>query len=187
MSDTEEIVIKRQPKNTKPEVAREKLKEKRERLKKEKEEGLIVEAKKRLLQEQQEQKQLQEQEELKKANDPTSLLMSKFDQMMALMIQKPKEEVEEKKTRKPRVKKEVVEEPVKKTRAKKEVEYKAPKPRGKKKVFYTAEDSPSNVFVGDDVAPPQPPMQYMNQYEQEPRNMLLAHLAGRRNMTTQYY
>ena len=54
MSDTEEIVIKKVPratKNTKPEIAREKLKEKRERLKKEKEESLIEEAKKRLQEE----------------------------------------------------------------------------------------------------------------------------------------
>jgi hypothetical protein len=45
MSDTEEVVIQRkprQPKNTKPEIAREKLKEKRERLKKEKDEKLIA-------------------------------------------------------------------------------------------------------------------------------------------------
>ena len=40
MSDTEEVVLSRAPAkrvNTKPEIAREKLKEKRERLKKEKE------------------------------------------------------------------------------------------------------------------------------------------------------
>jgi cellobiose-specific phosphotransferase system component IIA len=186
MSDTEEIVIKRAPKapkNTKPEIAREKLKEKRLRLKKEKEEGLIVEAKKRLLEEQQAQKQLLEQEELKKANDPTYLLMSKFDAMMAMLSSKEAkpqepEPVPEKKTRKPRAKAEPK-------------EPKEPKPSPKapvrrKKVYYQAEESPSNIFLGHDVAPPQEPIQLYNPRDAQ-INPLLAHLAGRRNMNSQYY
>ena len=62
MSDTEEVVIpraKREAKvsNTKPEIAREKLKEKRERLKKEKENMIIEEAKKRLASESEKKQQ----------------------------------------------------------------------------------------------------------------------------------
>ena len=56
MSDTEEVVLTRTKtkviKDTKPEIAREKLKAKRERLKKEKEDFIIEEAKKRLAEEQ---------------------------------------------------------------------------------------------------------------------------------------
>ena len=52
MSDTEEVIIPRSKKekvNTKPEIAREKLKEKRIRLKNEKDNMLIEEAKKRII------------------------------------------------------------------------------------------------------------------------------------------
>jgi hypothetical protein len=94
MSDTEEVLIPRSNRsqlkvNTKPEIAREKLKEKRERLKKEKENMLIEEAKKRLVSDS-EKKALEEaqaklQEEEKKKSDPSYALLMKMDQMMALM------------------------------------------------------------------------------------------------------
>jgi LPS O-antigen subunit length determinant protein (WzzB/FepE family) len=185
MSDTEEIVIKRLPKNTKPEIAREKLKEKRLRLKKEKEDVLIEEAKKRLAQEQIQEQEAKAQEEQKKMSDPTYLLMSKFDAMMAMLSSKEAkpqepEPVPEKKTRKPRAKAEP-----------KEPKPKAPKPSPKapvrrKKTIYQAEESPSNIFIGDDVAPPQEPIQLYNPRDAQ-INPLLAHLAGRRNMNSQYY
>jgi hypothetical protein len=94
MSDTEEVVIPRANKsqlkvNTKPEIAREKLKEKRERLKKEKENMLIEEAKKRLISEsekkQQEEVIAKQVEEDKKKSDPTYALLMKMEQMMAMM------------------------------------------------------------------------------------------------------
>jgi hypothetical protein len=94
MSDTEEVVIPRTNRsqlkvNTKPEIAREKLKEKRERLKKEKENALIEEAKKRLLSEsekkQQEEVIAKQQEEEKKKADPTYALMMRMEQMMAML------------------------------------------------------------------------------------------------------
>jgi len=98
MSDTEEVVIPRASKsqlkvNTKPEIAREKLKEKRERLKKEKENMIIEEAKKRMILES--EKKLQEEviakqaEEEKKKSDPTYALLMKMEQMMAMMGQAP--------------------------------------------------------------------------------------------------
>jgi hypothetical protein len=94
MSDTEEVVITRANRsqlkvNTKPEIAREKLKEKRERLKKEKENMLIEEAKKRLISEsekkQQEEAIAKQAEEDKKKSDPTYALLMKMEQMMAMM------------------------------------------------------------------------------------------------------
>lgn len=94
MSDTEEVVIPRTNRsqlkvNTKPEIAREKLKEKRERLKKEKENALIEEAKKRLISEsekkQQEEALAKQAEEDKKKSDPTYALLMKMEQMMAMM------------------------------------------------------------------------------------------------------
>lgn len=97
MSDTEEVVIPRTNRsqlkvNTKPEIAREKLKEKRERLKKEKENALIEEAKKRLLSEsekkQQEEALAKQAEEEKKKSDPTYALMMRMEQMMAMMSER---------------------------------------------------------------------------------------------------
>jgi hypothetical protein len=94
MSDTEEVVITRANRsqlkvNTKPEIAREKLKEKRERLKKEKENMLIEEAKKRLISEsekkQQEELIAKQAEEDKKKSDPTYALLMKMEQMMAMI------------------------------------------------------------------------------------------------------
>jgi hypothetical protein len=94
MSDTEEVVLPRSNKsqlkvNTKPEIAREKLKEKRERLKKEKENMLIEEAKKRLAldaeKKAQEEVALKQQEEEKKKSDPSYALLMKMEQMMKMM------------------------------------------------------------------------------------------------------
>lgn len=94
MSDTEEVVLPRSNRsqlkvNTKPEIAREKLKEKRERLKKEKENSLIEEAKKRLISEsekkQQEEVIAKQAEEEKKKADPSYALLMKMEQMMAMM------------------------------------------------------------------------------------------------------
>ncbi len=100
MSDTEEVVLTRTKtkviKDTKPEIAREKLKAKRERLKKEKEDFIIEEAKKRLAEEQVKKQhdeiKAKEQEEEKKKSDPMFQMMLKMEQMimaMPNMINKP--------------------------------------------------------------------------------------------------
>jgi hypothetical protein len=92
MSDTEEVVLSRAPAkrvNTKPEIAREKLKEKRERLKKEKENLLIEEAKKRLAEDNKKAEQeallLKQKEEEQKQKDPSYALLMKMEQMMSLL------------------------------------------------------------------------------------------------------
>jgi hypothetical protein len=205
MSDTEEVVIPRTKRtelkvNTKPEIAREKLKEKRERLKREKDEKLIEEAKKRLtldsekkLQEELLQKQ---QDEEKKKSDPTYALMMRMEQMMAMMkpVEQPKaellpqpvkkkaskkveipepEEEPEKPKRKPRVPKEIVDKPNKSKGL----------PKPKKKVVYLQKDpvqEESTQFVGYDIAPPQEPIQY------QPSSGLLSAMMGRRNMNSFY-
>ena len=207
MSDTEEVVITRTkaeakpPKNTKPEIAREKLKEKRERLKKEKENMIIEEAKKRMISES--EKKLQEealakqQEEEKKKSDPTYIMMQKMEQMMSMFNKsapapiveqpvpkkratkkvvipepEPEPEVEEKPKRKPRVVKEVVS--VNKSPG-------LPKPR--KKVVYLQQEpiqEESTQFVGYDVAPPAEPIQYHSS------SGLLSAMMGRRNMSSYY-
>lgn len=205
MSDTEEVVIPRTKRdalkvNTKPEIAREKLKEKRERLKKEKENMLIEEAKKRLVSES--EKKLQEeaiakqQEEEKKKSDPTYALMMRMEQMMAMMQPKeqlppvpvkqrtskkkvvipepePEPEVEEKPKRKPRAQKQIVDKPNKSPGL--------PKPR--KKVVYLQQDpipEESTQFVGYDIAPPADSIQY------QPSSGLLSAMMGRRNMNSFY-
>jgi hypothetical protein len=206
MSDTEEVVITRTkaepkpPKNTKPEIAREKLKEKRERLKKEKENMIIEEAKKRMISES--EKKLQEealakqQEEEKKKSDPTYIMMQKMEQMMSMFNKpiptgegpvpkkraskkvvipepEPEPEIEEKPKRKPRV----VKEP-------KPVENKSPGlPKPRKKVVYLQQDpvmEESTQFVGYDVAPPAEPIQYHSS------SGLLSAMMGRRNMSSYY-
>jgi hypothetical protein len=206
MSDTEEVVLSRAaPKkiNTKPEIAREKLKEKRERLKKEKENLLIEEAKKRLVEEsktaEQEALLLKQKEEEQKLKDPSYALMLKMEQMMAMMQPKPvienapveppkkrstkkkveipepePEPEEEKPKRKPRQPKQVVDKPNKSPGL--------PKPR-KKVVYLQQEPVPeeSTQFVGYDIAPPAEPIQY------QPSSGLLSALMGRRNMNTVYY
>lgn len=201
MSDTEEVVITRTkaepkpPKNTKPEIAREKLKEKRERLKKEKENMIIEEAKKRMISESekklQEEALIKQQEEAKKKSDPTYIMMQKMEQMMS-MFNKPAPVVEEpvKKKRATKIKipepePEVEEIPVKR-RVKKEVVSvnKSPGlPKPRKKVVYLQQDpvmEESTQFVGYDVAPPAEPIQY------QPSSGLLSAMMGRRNMNSFY-
>jgi hypothetical protein len=216
MSDTEEVVITRANRsqlkvNTKPEIAREKLKEKRERLKKEKENMLIEEAKKRLISEsekkQQEELIAKQQEEEKKKSDPTYALLMKMEQMMALMSQgkraetvpEPEAEVVpvSKAKRVPRRKVEVVEEPEeekplakqRKPSVKQPKEPKTPKPienvpKRRKKVVYLQQDpipETSTQFVGYDIAPPAEPIQY------QPSSGLLSAMMGRRNMNSFYH
>jgi len=204
MSDTEEVVIPRTSKsqlkvNTKPEIAREKLKEKRERLKKEKDEKLIEEAKKRLLSEserkQQEEVLAKQAEEEKKKADPTYALMLRMEQMMAMMGQSavapgPIDDfrgtgkvakAKAKKVAIPEPEEEEPEKPKRKPRVPK-----APKPienvpKRKKKVVYLQQDpvpEQSTQFVGYDIAPPQEPIQY------QPSSGLLSAMMGRRNMNS---
>lgn len=202
MSDTEEVVITRTkaepkpPKNTKPEIAREKLKEKRERLKKEKENMIIEEAKKRMISES--EKKLQEealakqQEEAKKKSDPTYIMMQKMEQMMS-MFNKPAPAVEEPVKKKRATKKVVIPEPEPepevipvKRRVKKEVVSvnKSPGlPKPRKKVVYLQQDpiqEESTQFVGYDIAPPAEPIQYHSS------SGLLSAMMGRRNMSSYY-
>lgn len=168
--DTEIVTISRKPRakpDTKPEIAREKLKEKRERLKKEKENMLIEEAKKRLAEEElakkQQEEKIKQEEETKKMNDPMYLMMKQMQDMMALLkpsqanpIVPPSLEPI-KKPRASRAKKlpdpeAVISEPLapKKRTVKPKVEAPPPPkpkaPRKKKTTYY--EESPSNVFVG---------------------------------------
>ena len=208
MSDTEEVVITRAKRselkvNTKPEIAREKLKEKRERLKREKDEKLIEEAKKRLaldsekkLQELELQKQ---QEEEKKKSDPTYALLMKMEQMMNMMNTKPVTEpvVEPVKKRATKKKVEIPEpeeqpeledeKPKRKPRVQKQIADKPNKSKGlpkpKKKVVYLQQDpvpEQSTQFVGYDIPPPQENIQY------QPSSGLLSAMMGRRNMNSFY-
>ena len=198
MSDTEEVVIPRTKKelkvNTKPEIAREKLKEKRERLKKEKENMLIEEAKKRLGLEsekkQQEELMLKQQEEEKKKSDPTYALLMKMEQMMAMM--QPKPVIPDTPVKKTRAKKVVIpepeeepepvlEKPKRKPRVLKEPKPVENVPKRKKKVVYLQQEpvqESSTKFVGYDIAPPQEPIQY------QPSSGLLSAMMGRRNMNS---
>lgn len=206
MSDTEEVVLtraKRDKVNTKPEIAREKLKEKRERLKKEKENLLIEEAKKRLVEEskiaEQEALSLKQKEEEQKLKDPSYALMLRMEQMMAMLQPKqvenaPVEPVQEKKKRAPRKKVEIPEpepeeeeKPKRKPRVPKEPKVQVNKspglPKPRKKVVYLQQDpvpEESTQFVGYDIAPPAEPIQYHQS------SGLLSALMGRRNMNTAY-
>ena len=208
MSDTEEVVLTRTKtkviKDTKPEIAREKLKAKRERLKKEKEDFIIEEAKKRLaedqLKKQHDEIKAKEQEEEKKKSDPMYAMMLKMEQMMS-MINKPTEYANANKPeliaqpvkKRASAKKIIFPEPeeseeevkVKAVRKKKEVVDKPntskglPKPRKKVVHLQNASKEPvleeSTQFVGYDVAPPAPPIQYQS-------NGLLNAMMTRRNM-----
>jgi len=172
MSDTEEVVLSRKPrapKNTKPEIAREKLKEKRERLKKEKDEALIQEAKIRLVKEAEDkvkaEAEAQRLEEEKKKSDPLYSLNSKLDRLVDLFSQKalpPPPPIEKPKPRRQPKKAVIVadSEEEEKPVAKKVKEPAAPKakaPRKPRKKQTVYEESPSNQFVGKaPVAPPQP-------------------------------
>jgi hypothetical protein len=212
MSDTEEVVITRANKsqlkvNTKPEIAREKLKEKRERLKKEKENMLIEEAKKRLASEsekkQQEEALAKQVEEDKKKSDPTYALLMKMEEMMAKMGQGVSPiapgPIDKARGRKkiaitvPVEEPEVVEKPKRKPSVKQPKEPKTPKPvvnkspglpKPRKKVVYLQQDpvpETSTQFVGYDIAPPAEPIQY------QPSSGLLSALMGRRNMNSFNY
>jgi hypothetical protein len=211
MSDTEEVVIPRASKQTptvkkitnpNPETARLKMKEKRERLKKEKEAFIIEEAKKQLAIQMEKKAQAEalakeqealakKQEEEKRMADPTYMMMKKMEDMMA-MFQKQSAPEPVKAKRAPK-KKVVVEEsepeekPIRKPRAPKPVADKPNKspglPKPKKKVVYLQEqrqESDSTQFVGYDVAPPAQPIQY------QPSSGLLAAMMSRRNMNSVY-
>ncbi len=212
MSDTEEVVIPRATKtqlkvNTKPEIAREKLKEKRERLKKEKENMLIEEAKKRLVSEtEQKQKEdaiAKQQEEEKKKADPSYSMLLKMEEMMRMMSERhvpfaasplddyrgtgkaAKAKGKAKKVEIPEPEpEEEPEKPKRKPRVPKEP--KTPKPienipKRKKKVVYLQQQpipETSTQFVGYDIAPPQEPIQH------QPSQGLLSALMNRRNMNS---
>jgi hypothetical protein len=209
MSDTEEVVIPRSNRsqlkvNTKPEIAREKLKEKRERLKKEKENMLIEEAKKRLLSESEKKQQeaviAKQAEEEKKKNDPTYALMMRMEQMMAMMGERhapvaPSPLDEHRGTGKKTKAKtidipepeEEPEKPKRKPRVQKEpkpiVNKSKGLPKPRKKVVYLQQDpipEESTQFVGYDIAPPAEPIQY------QPSSGLLSAMMGRRNMNSFY-
>ena len=214
MSDTEEVVLtraKREKVNTKPEIAREKLKEKRERLKKEKENLIIEEAKKRLVEESKKAEQeallIKKQEEDKKLQDPSFMMLKRMEEMMAL-LQQPKASVADvdnskqieqsqsvkrrsskKKVEIPEPEPEVEEEkPKRKPRVPKEPKVQINKspglPKPRKKVVYLQQDpvpEESTQFVGYDIAPPSEPIQY------QPSSGLLSALMGRRNMNTAAY
>lgn len=191
MSDTEEIIITKAPrtkKDTKPEIAREKLKEKRDRLKKEKDNLLIEEAKKRLAEEQVQAAQVQKAEEEKKKSDPNFLLLQQMREMMEMMKPKPAptpvpEPVVPKKapTRAKKTKATEVAEEVQVPVAK---EVKAPKvkapPRQRRKVVYLEKPivSPTTQFVGNDIFPPEEPA------PRPPQSNLVNYLLSRRNLNT---
>ena len=216
MSDTEEVVLTRntsripaepEPKvnkrNTKPEIAREKLKAKRERLKKEKEDLLIEEAKKRLVEDnkkaEQEALMIKKQEEEQKLKDPSYAMLKRMEEMMAMLsnqtksVSEPKVEPEpqpakkrasRKKVEIPEPEPEPEEKPKRKPKQIVDKPNKAPGlPKPRKKVVYLQQDpvpEESTQFVGYDVAPPAEPVQY------QPSNGLLSALMGRRNMNTAF-
>ena len=204
MSDTEEVVIPRSNKsqlkvNTKPEIAREKLKEKRERLKKEKDNLLIEEAKKRLVSENEkktvEEAQAKQIEEEKKKSDPSYALLMKMEQMMALMSSNhapvapgPLDDfrgsgrvAKAKKAQKVDDLEELPEKPKRKPRVPKEPKPIENVPKRKKKIVYLQEEpvqEKSTTFVGYDIAPPAEPIQYNSSQG------LLSALMSRRNMNS---
>lgn len=181
MSDTEEVIIKRiKPvKDTKPEIAREKLKEKRLRLKAEKEAEIVEKAKQKYADEQLALKQKEAEEEEKRNNDPMVIMMKKIEELQNQLnnpVKKTKkvlpvieEVIEVKKVRKPYKKVSVEEEePVKKTVRKKKsppeletlpvaesilyekrVKKEVIKPARKPRQNKKVVESPSNIFVGD--------------------------------------
>jgi len=211
MSDTEEVVLTRTPAkrvNTKPEIAREKLKEKRERLKKEKENLIIEEAKKRLAEDNKKAEQealiAKQQEEEQKQKDPSYAMLKRMEEMMALFqsnqlkpVSEPKVEPEPQPVKKRASKKKVEipepepeeeEKPKRKPRVPKEPKVQVNKspglPKPRKKVVYLQQDpvpEESTQFVGYDIAPPAEPIQY------QPSSGLLSALMGRRNMNTAAY
>lgn len=186
MSDTEEIIITKAPrvkKDTKPEIAREKLKEKRERLKKEKDNLLIEEAKKRLAEEQVQAAQVQKAEEEKKKSDPNFLLLQQMKEMMEMMKTPAPTPVPApapvKKTRVKKVKEDVQEVQVPVAKEVKAPKVKAP-PKPRKKVVYLEKPivSQTTQFVGNDVFPTEEPP------PRPPQSNLVNYLLSRRNLNT---
>jgi hypothetical protein len=198
MSDIEEVIIPRKKKDTKPEIAREKLKEKRIRLKKEKDDLIIEEAKKRLAQEEVKKKQEEEmrlkQEQEKLNSDPQVQLLKRFEALFAKLDEKvsphangtpvqtaavnPVQEIEAKpkKKRTPKPRSSVPDEIVYAEPPKEAV---APKQRKKKVVIQDVIESPSNNFVGDE-SPPANTIEYPN--NQSASHPLLSVLMSRRSM-----
>jgi len=182
MSDTETVVIKR---NTKPiEGARQKLKEKRERLKREKDEKLIEEAKQRLATEAETKMQKKKQEDEEKAkkaeNDPMEKMYRRMEEIMS-KLGKPEPVVEQpvQKVKIPRRKKPEI------VYADEPKEIPKPKVQRKKKVqVMEVNESPSNVFVGDDVPPQQQEQQYVSGVPLPNTHPLLASLSSRRKMNS---
>ena len=181
MSDTEEIVITKAPrakKDTKPEIAREKLKEKRDRLKKEKDNLLIEEAKKRLAEEQVQATAAAKAEEEKKKSDPNFLLLQQMKEMMEMMKQPAPTPapapVPPKKTRAKKVKATEVAEEVQVA-----PKVKAP-PKQRRKVVYLDKPivSPTTQFVGNDIFPSEDPP------PRPPQSNLVNYLLSRRNLNT---
>lgn len=193
MSDTEEIIITKAPRaktsasssgrarDTKPEIAREKLKEKRDRLKKEKDNLLIEEAKKRLAEEQVQAAQVQKAEEEKKKSDPNFLLLQQMKEMMEMMkapapVPAP---APVKKTRAKKTKEEVQEVQIPVAKEVKAPKVKAP-PKPRKKVVYLDKPivSPTTQFVGNDIFPTEEPA------PRPPQSNLVNYLLSRRNLNT---
>jgi len=205
MSDIEEVVIPKSikpKKDTKPEIARQKMKEKRERLKKEKEDSMINEAKNRLAQELEkkkidEEKKIAEEEE-KKKQDPVYQIRMMLEQLTANkeipavkiptikrtkklpVVEEPVyvEEEMEIKIPKKRVSKKKVEEVVELPKPTKCPP--PPKPRAPRKKKLPVEESPSNQFYGT-VPQIEPQEVYY-----EPTNPLLEKMAARRRMGSYY-
>jgi hypothetical protein len=196
MSDTEEIIITKASKavKTKPEIAREKLKEKRDRLKKEKDNLLIEEAKKRLAEEQVQATAAAaaaaKAEEEKKKSDPNFLLLQQMKEMMEMMKPKPAPAPVAEPPKKTRGRKKVaevaqeVQVPVAKTGASPLREVKAPKvkapPKQRRKVVYLDKPivSPTTQFVGNDIFPTEEPA------PRPPQSNLVNYLLSRRNLNT---
>jgi hypothetical protein len=199
MSDIEEVVIPKSSKpkkDTKPEIARLKMKEKRERLKKEKEDSMINEAKNRLAQDLElkkveEQKKIVEEEEKKKSDPIYQIRM-----MLEQLTNKEKEVAVKptKKISKKVVPVEVEEEPVyveevqipkKRVSKKKQELVELPKPtrapkKAPRKKKLAVEESPSNQFYGEAPEPEPQEIYYA------PTNPLLERMAARRRMGSYY-
>ena len=186
MSDTEEIIITKAPrtkKDTKPEIAREKLKEKRDRLKKEKDNLLIEEAKRRLAEEQVQAAQVQKAEEEKKKSDPNFLLLQQMREMMEMM-KAPVPVPAPAPVKKTRAKKTKATEEVQEVQIPVVKEVKAPKvkapPKPRKKVVYLDKPivSQTTQFVGNDIFPTEEPP------PRPPQSNLVNYLLSRRNLNT---
>jgi hypothetical protein len=201
MSDIEEVVIPKSnkpKKDTKPEIARQKMKEKRERLKKEKEDSMINEAKNRLAQELElkkveEQKKIVEEEE-KKKQDPIYQIRLMLEQLtnkekevavkptkkiskkvVPVEVEEEPVYVEEVKIPKKRVSRKKVEDVVEQSKpTRPPPKLRAPR---KKKVV---EESPTTQFYGEAPEPEPQEIYYA------PTNPLLERMAMRRRMGSYY-